>query len=52
MVSDIIMFCYYLISALVAFILIREIIRTKNVQETILFGIILIPFILRVLRIK
>lgn len=52
MIDAVIMFSYYLISVFVAFILIREIIRTKNAQEAILFSIILIPFILRVLRIK
>ena len=43
---------YYLMSAFVAFILIREIIRTKNIQEVVLFSIILVPFLLRVLHIK
>jgi hypothetical protein len=52
MIQSIIMGAYYLMSAFVAFILIREIFRTKNIQEVVLFSIILVPFLLRVLHIK
>lgn len=45
-------FIYHLISAFIAFILIREIIKTKDIQEAVLYSIILMPFVLRVLHIK
>lgn len=51
-INTIIMFVYYLLSAFVAFILIREIRKTKDVQEAVLYCIILMPFVLRVLRLK
>lgn len=47
-----IMIIYHLISAFVAFVLIREIFKTKNIQEAVLYCIILMPFVLRVLHIK
>lgn len=52
MIQSIITGSYYLMSAFVAFILIREIFRTKNIQEVVLFSIILVPFLLRVFHIK
>jgi len=51
-VNLVIMVIYHIISAFVAFVLIWSIIKTKDVQEAILYCIILIPFILRVLHIK
>lgn len=47
-----IMIIYHLISAFIAFVLIKEIIKTKDAQEAVLYCIILMPFILRVLHIK
>lgn len=52
MLNTLIMICYYLMSAFVAFVLIREIIKTKNAQEAVLYCIILMPFLLRVFRLK
>jgi len=51
-INLVIMIIYHIISAFVAFVLIWSIIKTKNVQEAILYYIILIPFTLRVLHIK
>jgi len=51
-INLVIMIIYHIISAFVAFVLIRSIIKTKNVQEAILYCIILIPFTLRVFHIK
>ncbi len=47
-----IMIIYHVISAFVAFVLIWSIIKTKDVQEAILYCIILIPFTLRVFHLK
>jgi len=47
-----IMIIYHIMSAFVAFVLLWSIIKTKDVQEAILYCIILIPFTLRVLHIK
>ena len=47
-----IMIIYHLISAFIAFVLIKEIIKAKDAQEAVLYCIILMPFILRVLHIK
>jgi hypothetical protein len=51
-INLIIMVIYHIISAFVAFVLIWSIAKTKNVQEAILYCIILIPFTLRVFHIK
>ena len=51
-INLIIMVIYHIISAFVAFVLIWSIVKTKNVQEAILYCIILIPFTLRVFHIK
>ncbi len=50
--NTVISFSYYLLSAFIAFVLIREIVKTKNYQEAVLYSVILIPFVLRILRIK
>ena len=52
MLTTIIMIMYHLLSAFIAIVLIREIIKTKDAQEAVLFSIILIPFVLRVLHVK
>jgi len=51
-INLVIMIIYHIISAFVVLVLIWSIIKTKNVQEAILYCIILIPFTLRVLHIK
>lgn len=51
-VNLVIMIVYHIISAFIAFVLVFSIIKTKNIQEAILYCLILIPFILRVLHIK
>jgi len=50
--NTVIEFSYYLLSAFIAFVLIREIYKTENYQEAVLYSVILVPFILRILRIK
>ena len=51
-INLLIIIIYHIISAFVAFVLIWSIIKTKDVQEAILYCIILIPFTLRVFHIK
>jgi len=51
-VNLIIMIIYHLLSAFIAFVLIWSIIKTRDIQEAILYCIILIPFVLRVFHIK
>jgi len=48
----IITFLYYVLSAYIAFIIIWNLIKSKKWQDEILYIIILIPFILRLLRLK
>ncbi len=43
---------YYLLTAFVAFLLVWNIVRSKRWQEELLYLIVLIPFILRLLRLK
>ena len=50
--ESVIMIVYMAMSAFVAFVLIREIIRTRHAQEAVLYCVILMPFVLRVLHIK
>lgn len=44
--------CYYLIAAFFLFAIIKAFIKTRNVQEAILYTMIMIPFVLRILRLK
>ena len=43
---------YYLLTAFVAFLIIGNIFKSKKWQDEVLYVIILIPFILRLLRLK
>jgi len=43
---------YHIFSGFIAFVLLWSIIKTKDVQEAILYSIILMPFVLRALHIK
>ncbi len=52
LLNTIVNYSYYILSIFISFVLIREIIKTKDVQESILYCIILIPFVLRSLHIK
>ena len=52
MINNIIMIIYHLLSAVIALLLMRSIWKTKDIQEAILYCVILIPFILRVVHIK
>lgn len=43
---------YYLLVAYVAFLIISNILKSKKWQEEVLYLIVLIPFLLRLLRLK
>lgn len=43
---------YYMMTGVIALVLIRSFLRTKDARKMVLYAAVLIPFILRVLRIK
>ncbi len=43
---------YYLMTAFIAILLVRNFLKRKNWQEEALYVIVLIPFLLRLLRLK
>jgi multisubunit Na+/H+ antiporter MnhE subunit len=43
---------YYLLTAAIAILLIRNFLKRKDWQEEVLYVIVLIPFLLRLLRLK
>lgn len=43
---------YYILSTYIAFIIVWNLIKCKKWQDELLYIIILIPFILRILRLK
>ncbi len=43
---------YHALTALVAFLLIRNFLKSRKWQEEVLYLIVLIPFLLRLLRLK
>lgn len=51
-INTIITVLYYLISAFFLFAIIRNLVKTRKVQEAVLYGVMMIPFVLRILRLK
>jgi len=43
---------YYLLTAYIAVLLVRNFLKRKSWQEEVLYIIVLIPFVLRLLRLK
>jgi uncharacterized membrane protein YccF (DUF307 family) len=43
---------YYLLVACIVFVLIRNLIRTKHWETEILYAVVLLPFLLRLFRLK
>jgi hypothetical protein len=43
---------YYILTAFIAFLIIWNLLKSKNWQEEILYIIILMPFLLRLFRLK
>ncbi len=52
LLGGIVTIVYYLLVAFIVFILIRNLIRTKRWETEILYIVVLMPFILRLLRLK
>ena len=52
MMSTLITVLYYLISAFFLIAIIRNFFKTKKAQEAILYGVIMLTFILRLARLK
>lgn len=51
-INLIITISYYLISAFFLLAIVRNFMRSQKAQEAILYGIMMIPFVLRLLRLK
>lgn len=43
---------YYVIDAFFLFAVVKTFIKTKNIQDAILYALIMMPFTLRLLRLK
>ncbi len=52
MMNTVITVLYYLLTAYVALLIVWNFLKRKNWQEEVLYIIILIPFLLRLLRLK
>ena len=52
MINSIVTMLYYAISLFFLFILVRNFRKTRDPQEAILYCVIMIPFVLRILRVK
>jgi len=52
LVNNVITVLYYVISFFFLFIMFRNFKKTKNPQDALLYCIIMVPFVLRILRIK
>lgn len=50
--NTLINYSYHIFSGFIAVILIREILKSDDLQESLLYCIILMPFVLRALHIK
>ena len=52
LINTVIHHIYFLFTILISLLLLREIIKSEDPQEVVLYSIILIPFILRSLHLK
>lgn len=52
LLGTIITVIYYLLVAFIAFLIIRNLIRTRSWEKEVLYIVILIPFLLRLFRLK
>ncbi len=52
LLGGIVTIIYYLLVAFVVFIMIRNLIRTKHWETEALYIVVLVPFLLRLLRLK
>jgi hypothetical protein len=52
LLGGIVTIVYYLLVAFIVFIMIRNLIRTKHWETEVLYVVVLIPLVLRLLRLK
>lgn len=52
MINLLITICTYLVVLFFLIAIVRAFIKTKNVQEALVYCVIMIPFVLRLLRLK
>jgi hypothetical protein len=52
LLGGIVTFIYYLLVAFIVFIMVRNLIRTRRWETEILYVVVLIPFLLRLFRLK
>jgi hypothetical protein len=50
--NNAVMVLYYVISAFFLVAVVRNFVRTRDPQEAILYSIVMMPFVLRILRLK
>lgn len=50
--NNAVMAMYYVISAFFLIAIVRNFVKTRDPQEAILYTIVMIPFVLRILRLK
>ncbi len=50
--SGIVTVIYYLLVAFIVFIMIRNLVRTRNWEKEVLYVVVLLPFLLRLFRLK
>jgi len=52
MIHSVVMILYYLIAAFFLLAIVRNFIATRDIQEAFLYAVVMIPFVLRLLRLK
>jgi len=52
MIHSVVMILYYLIAAFFLLAIVRSFIATRDIQEALLYAVVMIPFVLRLLRLK
>lgn len=50
--NNAVMVLYYVISAFFLIAVVRNFVKTRDPQEAILYSIVMMPFVLRILRLK
>ncbi|HOO86603.1 MAG TPA: hypothetical protein PK849_04250 [Synergistales bacterium] len=51
-INSVVMILYYFITTFFLLAMVRNFIVTRDVQEALLYAVVMIPFVLRLLRLK
>jgi len=51
-INMIITVCTYLVTLFFLVAIVRTFVKTRNVQDALVYGVMMIPFVLRILRLK